>query len=222
MLWKRGGTMVGTGKWIAEVKNDPWLHTFRAFLHAKHTWRTSVLLPQPEPRLQTKHWFIHLNPVPASIRDNHDAYESYRRAVLQADAVVHSDYWQRVLGGPALCVLHEDGQIAFRISANEHDGLLMFKDDAVIQLTTEGPKAHSTVTHKALPEECPVRFHFAASLAARLHLLSARDWNIDNYINAIYDDEEALEKSAKTWTDNNHHHLTWLNELMMSNGSPAN
>lgn len=164
---------------------------------------------------------MHRNPVPTCIRDSHDAYESYMRAALQADAVVHSDYWQRALGSPALCVLHDDGQIAFRISANEHDGLLMLKNDAVIQLTAEGPKAYSAVTHKTLPDAHRiVQFHFAASLAARLKLLDAPNWSIDNYTHSIYHHEQALESSVQAWINNgNHHHLYRLNELMTGTGS---
>jgi hypothetical protein len=164
---------------------------------------------------------MHRNPVPASIRDNHDAHESYMRAVLQADAVVHSDYWQRVLGGRALCVLHDDGQIAFRISANAHDRLLMFKDDAAIQLTAEGPKAYDTLTHRTLPDAHRlVQFHFAASLAAWLHALSAPEWDINIYIDTIYHHEKALESSVQTWIKSgNHHHLYRLKDLMMGTGS---
>lgn len=163
---------------------------------------------------------MHWNPVPASILDDRDAHENYKQAALHAHTIVHSDYWQRTLGGSALCVLHDDGQIAFRISTNESDALLMFKHDAVIQLTAEGPKAYSTVTHKTLPDaHRSARFHFAASLAAQLKLLDANDWSIDNYIDAIYRHEEELESSAHTWIKNgNHHHLYRLKKLMIDTG----
>ena len=177
-----------------------------------HKGSTPTAPPQPDPQLQTYQWFTRAKRVPPDIRQNLTACQAHMQPVLRASAITGSRYWQKSLGGSALCLLHGDGRVACRVSASKDDGLVMLEDDVAIQLTRNGPKAYDKAGKRALMEDWSGTvlingkevdpFYLAASLAAQLQLPPMPDGSSETCRAAIFRHVEALETSVKEWADN--------------------
>lgn len=130
---------------------------------------------------------------------NPDFRKAYTRLVLTATAMASSDYWQQYLGGPALCVRHdESGWIACRVSPLADSGLDMHESDAVIQVTPSGPQAYSWSLGRTLPNgRNKEPFFVAATQAALSQLYSSESWLEDP--DQIQPYEKALRESMVTW-----------------------
>lgn len=178
----------------------------------QHAQRITSAPPRLEPQLQSYQWYTRATRVPADIRHNPIACQAHTQPVLRATAITGSRYWQESLGGSALCLLHDDGRVACRVSPRKDDALVVLEDDVVIQLTHKGPKAYYQAEGRALLEKAGERavingkevdpFYLAASLAAQLQLPAVQDRSIETCRAAIFRHVEALETSVEEWTDN--------------------
>jgi hypothetical protein len=137
--------------------------------------------------------------------------------VQTAIANACSPYWQQSLGGRALCVHYDTGMLACRISPPiegfchagiESGGIV--KDDAVIELTAEGPKPYSITLGSTLPNNDKNHsFLSAAVRAAYLQWLPSINLSPDAY-NAFMDENATiinhhiaeLKKSSDEWVEN--------------------
>ena len=168
--------------------------------------------PPPEPQLRTESWETRAKRVPEGIRHDAAASHTHMQPVLLAIAAAGSDFWQLSLGGPALCVLREDGKVACRVAHSTDGGMDMRDSDAVIQLTNDGPRAYgSRLTHRCQVEP----FCSAAAEAARLAWPPLTALSPQTYRGTIACDEVELNASMVEWIKNNGRALKGVAAEMM-------
>ena len=195
------GPIPRVGQWIARARNVP-----RPSMDQAHANR----------------WVVRAKRVPTSIRHDPVACHAHLQPVLLAIAAVHSDYWHQSLGGRALCVRHDDGSVACRISQRKNGGMDMRGSDVVVQLTEDGPRAYDAAQCRTLPATYQSElFCAAAAQAAQLLMSRLTGLSTDHYNTVIARHEAKLNASMVKWIQGNKGDLDRVTALMMKPESPA-
>ncbi len=180
---------------------------------AGHTMAT---LPQP---VLGNGWTVRGAPFPTGAHPGTRARGDHVRPVLLALSVACSDYWRQSLGGRALCVRHDDGRIACRVSPATDGGVAMLASDAVIQLTGDGPEPYSSLLRWTLENSYQVEpFCSAAVQAAQLAVPSLANWSAETFHADMARHEKALNESMVTWIYHHHDYLEQVAAQMMRAG----
>ena len=155
--------------------------------------------PQPKDVQWCAHWWS----VPEEVRSDAQACTTHMHRVLYPYAIAVSDYWHKSLGGRPLCVLDNNEQVIFRIHPEtDRGGSEMQPSDAVIKMTSSGPKPYDTQHRTTLSNmHTADELCSAAVRATLLHSKPLEEWSLSTFRALLVSHESKLRISMEKWAD---------------------